>query len=88
VITQRAKPITDKIPQVKSNLVNFHSAFLFTNEPMNIVNGNKPKLNVIIDSIPAPLSLIAANAIKGAIDHKRNETRLGFYLSKFLQLQS
>ena len=54
VMSHKTKPKIDKSPQPKSNLVIFHSAFLFTNEAANVMSGKKPVLNVISDSSPTP----------------------------------
>lgn len=80
VISHKIKPTIDKNPQSKSNLVNFHSAFLFTKEAVNIAKGKKPALKVISDSSPTPCLICAAKAMKGAIDQSRKETLLGFIL--------
>lgn len=80
VINHRINPMTDKNPQNKSNRVNFHSAFLFTNDAMKIVNGRNPALKVINASKPTPCLICAAKAINGAIDQSKKETLLGFTL--------
>lgn len=80
VINHRINPMTDKSPQDKSNRVNFHSAFLFTNDAMRIVNGRNPALKVISASKPTPCLICAAKAINGAIDQSKKETLLGFTL--------
>lgn len=54
VINHKASPTKDRNPQNKSKLVIFHSAFLFTNEPINIIIGKKPVLKVISASKPTP----------------------------------
>lgn len=80
VINHNTKPTIDRNPQSTSNLVNFHSAFLFTNDPAKTNMGKNPVLNVIKDSKPTPCLIWAANAMNGAIDQSRTETLFGFTL--------
>ena len=49
VRSHRIRPMTDMIPQKISNLLIFHSDFLFTNEATKMVKGKNPTLNVISD---------------------------------------
>lgn len=78
VISHKTNPSIERNPQTRSKRVIFHSAFLFTNDDIKTRRGRKPVLNVIIEVIPTPCFIIAAKAINGAIDQRRNETRFGF----------
>jgi len=74
------KPTNDSAPQTRSNLVSFHSDFLLKNEAIKIDNGVNPTVKVSNDWIPTPDLSCAKNATRGASDHIRKLTRLGFTL--------
>jgi len=80
VIIHNTNPAKESTPHIKSNLVTFHSAFLFTNEAIKTVIGMKPVPNVIKASRSTPYWICAKKAINGAMDHNKNEILLGLTL--------
>lgn len=77
VVSQRKIPRIDKVPQIISNLLIFHSAFLLTKDPIRIRKGTNPIIKVVRDWMPTPCFISAKKAIKGAIVHKVQLTLFG-----------
>jgi len=68
VISYKANPANERAPQTKSNLLNFHSACLFTKDARKTSKGTNPTMKVVKACTPTPCLISAKKAIKGAID--------------------